>query len=83
MTIDESVFPLLKTSLKDRGLYLTDMRHLSSAFLSNMSSSFSPMSSPESPPSIELEDAIGISNPQFSHGRRRVIDLMNRLHSTG
>lgn len=28
-------------------------------------------------------DGVGLSNPQLSHGRRRMLDLVNRLHSTG
>ncbi|KAF9525001.1 P-loop containing nucleoside triphosphate hydrolase protein [Crepidotus variabilis] len=26
---------------------------------------------------------VGLSDPQFSHGRRKMLDLVNRLHSTG
>ncbi|KAH9917091.1 P-loop containing nucleoside triphosphate hydrolase protein [Amylocystis lapponica] len=29
------------------------------------------------------ENAIGLSNPQYSSGRRKMLDLVNRLHSTG
>jgi hypothetical protein len=40
-----------------------------------------------SPPrsgSVEcVEDGVGLSNPQLSHGRRQMLDLVNRLHSTG
>ena len=25
----------------------------------------------------------GLSNPQLNHGRRRMLDLVNKLHSTG
>jgi hypothetical protein len=27
--------------------------------------------------------AVGLSNPQLSQGRRRMLDLVNRLHTTG
>ena len=26
---------------------------------------------------------VGLSNPKLSHGRRQMLDLVNRLHSTG
>jgi hypothetical protein len=26
---------------------------------------------------------VGLSNPELSHGRRQMLDLVNRLHSTG
>jgi hypothetical protein len=29
------------------------------------------------------EIGVGLSNPQLSQGRRRMLDLINRLHSTG
>ena len=28
-------------------------------------------------------NAVGLSDPQYSQGRRRMLDLVNRLHSTG
>ena len=29
------------------------------------------------------DTGVGLSNPQLSHGRRRMLDLVNKLHSTG
>ncbi len=29
------------------------------------------------------EDGVGLANPALSHSRRRLLDLINRLHSTG
>lgn len=29
------------------------------------------------------EGAVGLSDPKHSAGRRRMLDLVNRLHSTG
>ncbi len=29
------------------------------------------------------EGAVGLSNSRLSHGRRKMLDLVNRLHSTG
>ena len=26
---------------------------------------------------------VGLSNPKLSHGRRKMLDLVNKLHSTG
>jgi hypothetical protein len=28
-------------------------------------------------------NAVGLSDPQYSQGRRRMLDLVNKLHSTG
>lgn len=28
-------------------------------------------------------NGVGLSNPQLAHGRRTMLDLVNRLHSTG
>ena len=28
-------------------------------------------------------NGVGLSDPQLSHGRRTMLDLVNRLHSTG
>jgi hypothetical protein len=30
-----------------------------------------------------IEGAVGLSNHRLSHGRRKMLDLVNRLHSTG
>lgn len=54
----------------------------------------SPMSSPTNdavtPLSFQSVDetfvpdtGVGLSNPHLSHGRRRMLDLVNKLHSTG
>ena len=54
----------------------------------------SPMSSPTNDAVTSLssqsinetfvpDTAVGLSNPQLSHGRRRMLDLVNKLHSTG
>ena len=32
---------------------------------------------------VSNDVGVGLSNPQFSQGRRRMLDLVNRLHSTG
>ena len=29
------------------------------------------------------EEGVGLANPALSHSRRRLLDLINRLHSTG
>lgn len=39
------------------------------------------MSIPNSP--VHGNQGVGLSNPQLSQGRRRMLDLVNRLHSTG
>ena len=31
----------------------------------------------------DVDGGVGLSNPQLSQGRRRMLDLVNRLHSTG
>ncbi|KAF9555056.1 hypothetical protein CPC08DRAFT_643469 [Agrocybe pediades] len=37
-----------------------------------------------SPPPDSLDDeCVGLSNSQLSHGRRKMLDLVNKLHSTG
>lgn len=33
--------------------------------------------------SFSAGPGVGLSNPQLSQGRRRMLDLVNRLHSTG
>jgi hypothetical protein len=44
-------------------------------------------STPNKPPlngtSAQNDDSVGLSNAQLSHGRRQMLDLVNRLHSTG
>jgi len=42
-------------------------------------------STPESTYSLKSDDEVGVglSDPQLSDGRRRMLDLVNRLHSTG
>ena len=42
-------------------------------------------SQPTTPPMSNGNDiaSVGLSNPQLSQGRRRMLDLVNRLHSTG
>ncbi|KAJ3504231.1 hypothetical protein NLJ89_g8043 [Agrocybe chaxingu] len=45
-----------------------------------------PSTSPTSEPSSDVDSAptgVGLANPQLSHGRRQMLDLVNRLHSTG
>jgi hypothetical protein len=44
-----------------------------------------PSSSDTSFASVTVDDAsgVGLSDPQLSQGRRRMLDLVNRLHSTG
>ena len=48
---------------------------------------FSPTTfgSPSSPGggSVSSGAGVGLSNPRLSQGRRRMLDLVNRLHSTG
>ena len=40
--------------------------------------------SPATSPSTPSEDvAVGLSDPKLSEGRRRMLDLINRLHNTG
>jgi len=43
-------------------------------------------SKPNKPPltgTSAQNDSVGLSNAQLSHGRRQMLDLVNRLHSTG
>jgi hypothetical protein len=39
--------------------------------------------SPTLPVNNTAPVGVGLSNPQLSQGRRRMLDLVNRLHSTG
>ncbi len=34
---------------------------------------------------LNIDNSVGValSNPQLSHGRRKMLDLVNKLHSTG
>jgi len=51
------------------------------------------MTSPETEPepyqmpglekTLEVNASVGLSDPQLSGSRRRMLDLVNRLHSTG
>jgi hypothetical protein len=41
------------------------------------------VSSESSITSTEEGPGVGLSNPQLSQGRRRMLDLVNRLHTTG
>ena len=42
-----------------------------------------PLSSQNIDETFVPDTAVGLSNPQLSHGRRRMLDLVNKLHSTG
>jgi hypothetical protein len=50
------------------------------------SSSMDMFDSPPPPPTASDDDptrGVGLSDPQLSHGRRKMLDMVNRLHSTG
>lgn len=51
--------------------------------ISVSASEFMDISPPRSGSVECVGDGVGLSNPQLSHGRRRMLDLVNRLHSTG
>ena len=55
--------------------------------MSSMSSptddAVTPLSSQSIMETFVPDTAVGLSNPQLSHGRRRMLDLVNKLHSTG
>ncbi|CAA7260359.1 unnamed protein product [Cyclocybe aegerita] len=40
-------------------------------------------SSDDEPLSLDTNTGVGLSNPQLSQGRRQMLDLVNKLHSTG
>jgi hypothetical protein len=42
-----------------------------------------PLSSQSLDETFAPDTGVGLSNPQLSHGRRRMLDLVNKLHSTG
>jgi hypothetical protein len=49
--------------------------------MSSSSSRTTPLSSPRIDHTVV--PGVGLSNPQLSHGRRKMLDLVNKLHSTG
>ena len=42
-----------------------------------------PLSSQSIDETLAPDTGVGLSNPQLSQGRRRMLDLVNKLHSTG
>jgi len=55
--------------------------HLEGPPMSPTSSQSTSLSSPRS--NHTFVPGVGLSNPQLSHGRRKMLDLVNKLHSTG
>ncbi|KAF8959975.1 P-loop containing nucleoside triphosphate hydrolase protein [Flammula alnicola] len=51
--------------------------------MSSTNASSTPLSSRGNSPSDAYASGIGLSNPHLSHGRRKMLDLVNKLHSTG
>jgi hypothetical protein len=64
-----------------------EYRQLEPPPLSPMSSrtndAVTPLSSQSLDETFAPDTGVGLSNPQLSHGRRRMLDLVNKLHSTG
>lgn len=69
-----------------RDCYIVDMNgssYLDHA-LSNSTQAFSDHPSPTTDkPVDENEASVGLAHPEKSQGRRRMLDLVNRLHNTG
>lgn len=60
------------------------------SYFARMSLAQSDNDSTDSSPDLGLANGgrssgngVGLSNPQLAHGRRTMLDLVNRLHSTG
>ena len=50
---------------------------------SNSDESLSDPAAPGSDSGANHDVGVGLSDPQVAQGRRRMLDLVNRLHSTG
>ena len=57
----------------------SDLEYISSATSSN-DESMNPLDSDSCPTN---DGGVGLSNPQLSQGRRKMLDLVNKLQSTG